>query len=213
MKDKNNIKKALIIVAHPDDETLWAGGTILSHPSWKWLVVSLTRESDKERSENFKKALNVFGANGKMGDLDDGPEQMPLSMDEVKDNILSLLNERRFDVIITHHPAGEYTRHLRHEETAVAVIHLWHDEIIETRELWFFAYEDGGKSYFPRAIKDHTSHRVLPENIWRQKYDLIRNVYGFKEDSWEAQTTPREESFIKIKDPVQAMKLLKQYTD
>jgi len=25
-------KTVAIIVAHPDDETLWAGGTILSHP-------------------------------------------------------------------------------------------------------------------------------------------------------------------------------------
>ena len=25
-----------MIVAHPDDETLWAGGTILKHPEWHW---------------------------------------------------------------------------------------------------------------------------------------------------------------------------------
>lgn len=212
MKDKND-KKALIIVAHPDDETLWAGGMIIDHPSWNWSVICLTRKSDIKRSENFKKALKVFGATGKMGDMDDGPDQIPLNMDDIKNTIITLLNEKKFDVIITHHPAGEYTRHLRHEETSAAVIYLWHEKSIETKELWLFAYEDGGRSYLPRAIKESTEYVKLTENTWKQKYNLIRNIYGFKEDSWEVRTTPREESYIKIKDSVQAMALLKQYTD
>jgi hypothetical protein len=92
------------------------------------------------------------------------------------------------------------------------VIQLWNEERLETKELWLFAYEDGRRSYFPRAIKVNTTHIELAENTWKQKYQLIRNIYGFKEDSWEALTTPKEESFIKITDPVQAMDLLNKYT-
>lgn len=202
-------KKALIIVAHPDDETLWAGGIILDNFSWKWNIVTLTRESDKERSEKFDKVLNFLGAKGKMGDMDDGPEQIPLDIPDVKKIILSLLDERTFDVIITHHPRGEYTRHRRHEETSAAVIQLWSEGELKTDELWLFAYEDGGRSYFPKAIKkEDTTYIELEENTWKQKYRMIRNIYGFREDSWEARTTPKEESFIKIEDPAQALDLL-----
>ena len=71
-------KSVAVIVAHPDDETLWAGGTILSHPEWKWFIVCLCRGNDEDRSFRFKKALKILKSEGIMGDLDDGPEQKPL---------------------------------------------------------------------------------------------------------------------------------------
>ena len=49
-------KSVLIIVAHPDDETLWAGGTILSHPEWSVFVISLCRASDTDRAPKFNRA-------------------------------------------------------------------------------------------------------------------------------------------------------------
>ena len=60
-----------------------------------------------------------------MGDLDDGPEQKPLDENEVERAILELLPPKHFDLIISHNPAGEYTRHIRHEEAGKAVINLW----------------------------------------------------------------------------------------
>ena len=74
-KDHSRSKNSAIIVAHPDDETLWAGGTILSNPSWKCYIVCLCRESDKDRATKFYKTLQILGSEGIMGDLDDGPEQ------------------------------------------------------------------------------------------------------------------------------------------
>ncbi len=41
-------KSVAIIVAHPDDETLWAGGTILSHPLWSCYIACLSRKKDAE---------------------------------------------------------------------------------------------------------------------------------------------------------------------
>ena len=84
-------KTVAVIVAHPDDETLWAGGTILSHPSWKWFVVCLCRGSDEDRSPRFSNALKILKSEGIIGDLDDGPEQKPLKEYEVKQAILKLL--------------------------------------------------------------------------------------------------------------------------
>lgn len=140
-----------------------------------------------------------------MGDLDDGPEQKLLEEKEVKETILQLLPRVNYDLIISHHAGGEYTRHLRHEETAKAVISLWNSGKISTRELWTFAYEDGGKQYLPKAVKTNTLYEVLPEQIWKKKYNLITGTFGFNENSWEAETTPKEESFRKYTNSADAM--------
>jgi len=132
-------KTVALIIAHPDDETLWAGGTILSHPSWNWFIVCLCRKSDTERATKFYKVLQALQSEGIMGDLDDGPEQNPLDKKELEETILHLLPQKHYDLIITHNPSGEYTQHARHEEVSRAVIKLWEDKVISAKELWIFA--------------------------------------------------------------------------
>ena len=188
-------KEVAIIVAHPDDETLWAGGTILEHPTWNCFIISVCRESDNDRAPKFYKALKEFNSGGVMSDLDDGPEQNPLEEEYLEKTILYLLPEKKYDLIITHNPNGEYTRHLRHEEVSQAVINLWNNNKISTSELWTFAYEDGNKKHYPSAIKNATIYRQLRHKIWQRKYNIINETYGFALDSWELLTTPIEEAF------------------
>jgi len=192
-------KSVVLIVAHPDDETLWAGGTILNHTAWKCFIVCLCRGSDTERAPKFNKTLQVLKSQGIMGDLDDGPEQKPLNEDFVERAILELLPSTPFDLIITHNPTGEYTKHLRHEEISKAVEMLYDNRKISAKELWTFAYEDGNKKYYPRPEKNASISYKLTKHIWQLKYDLITKIYGFDEDSWEAKTTPRTEAFWRIK--------------
>jgi LmbE family N-acetylglucosaminyl deacetylase len=206
--DNKNSKAVAVIVAHPDDETLWAGGTILSHPSWHWFVVCLSRGSDTERAPKFYNALKVLKSEGIMGDLDDEPEQKPLHGKVVEQAILDLLPLKHFDLIISHNPSGEYTRHIRHEETGKAVIKLWQAGKISARELWVFAYEDGGGEYYPRPVEKANIYRILTKRIWKRKYSIITETYGFAEDSFEAGTAPRAESFWQFTNPYDAKKRL-----
>ncbi len=193
--DTKKFKSVAIIVAHPDDETLWAGGTILNNPKWECFIMSLCRKNDEDRAPKFYDVLNIFNAVGIIGDLDDGPDQTPLPEKIVEQAILDLLPQKQFDLIITHNPKGEYTKHLRHEEISKAVIMLWKEGKIKSEELWTFAYEDGNKSYFPQAIKTASIYETLNQKIWLKKYSLITQAYGFDTQSWEAQTTPKEEAF------------------
>ncbi len=187
--------KCAVIVAHPDDETLWAGGLMLMHPEAKWTVVTICRKSDAERAAKFFRAMEEFKADGYMGDLDDGPEQKPLDNGEIQRTIMGLHPFGRFDVVITHSTAGEYTRHLRHEETAQAVMRLWRVGKLVAKQVWSFAYEDGGREYLPRPDNEADLQIGLPEGIWQKKYDIITKIYGFGTESFEAETTPRREAF------------------
>ncbi len=197
MKDEK-LKLVALIVAHPDDETLWAGGTMLSHSNWKCIVVCLCRGSDAERAKKFYNANIALKSVGIMGDLDDGPDQVPLKKNKVEHAILELLPSIPYDLIITHNTTGEYTKHLRHEEISISVIELWKNAKISAKELWTFAYEDGNRHYYPRNIKNAHIFMKLTWHIWLKKYRIITKLYGFKKNSWEAKTTPKEETFWQI---------------
>ncbi len=190
-----DFSNCLVVVAHPDDETLWAGGTILLHPETRWTIITLCRKSDAERALKFERVMKMFGARGLMGDLDDGPEQTPQSERDVKKAILDLLPMDRYDLIMTHSRWGEYTRHLRHEETAKAVLGLRNTDELPGKLVWMFAYEDGGGKYPPKPVRDADTMVWLPANIWQQKLKIITEVYGFAPDSFEARTCPKQEAF------------------
>jgi LmbE family N-acetylglucosaminyl deacetylase len=193
--ENKTLKSVLIIVAHPDDEILWAGGTILNNPTWDCYIMSLCRKDDTDRAPKFYRVLKALNAKGIMGNLDDEPEQMPLNNIDIQQVIRDLLPKTDFDLIITHNLMGEYTRHLRHEEVSQAVMSLWLEDKITADTLWTFAYEDDNKAYLPKAVKEAHIFKVLPESIWLQKYDLMTQTYGFNKDSWEAKTTPKAEGF------------------
>ena len=143
-----------------------------------------------------------------MGDLDDGPDQIPLVETDVENAIMELLPGNHFDLVITHNIYGEYTRHRRHEEIGRAVINLWHSGKLITNELWAFAYEDGRKAYHPKADTEAPLFYPLPDEVWEQKFNLITQIYGFNKDSWEAQTTPKEEAFWQFINAGQAFSWL-----
>ena len=201
-------KAVALIVAHPDDETLWAGGMIINHPAWMCFIVCLCRGSDKDRAPKFYRVLEILKAEGVIGDLDDGPTQNPLDENELERTILELLPAQHFDLVITHNPSGEYTKHLRHEEVSRAVIKLWNLGKIVTNELWTFAYDDSHKATYPRPIENASVFKILTKRIWNRKYSLITEIYGYDPESWEAKTTPQAEAFWQFTDPYHAKKWL-----
>ncbi len=119
------VANVAVLVAHPDDETLWAGGTLLMQSGWTTFVGTLCRARDLDRAPKFIRVLDMIGARGDMADLDDGPDQTPLDEYQIRATLLSLVPRGNHDLILTHAPKGEYTRHLRHEEVSRNVLKMW----------------------------------------------------------------------------------------
>jgi len=172
----------------------------------------MCRRNDADRASKFLKALQVYKAEGIMGDLDDGPEQKPLESNHIESILMELLPLKHYDMIVTHNPMGEYTRHLRHEEIGKMIMNLWIENKLSCSLLKTFAYQDDNRMYFPKAIPTADQQFILPKAIWRRKYQIITNIYGFIKESWEAKTTPKIEAFYNFNNKGQARSWLNQLT-
>jgi len=195
----DDCKSAAVIVAHPDDETLWCGGAMLANPQINWTILTLCRKSDPDRSPKFFKAAGRYNATGIMADLDDGPGQLPLAGAEIQRTILENLPKKDFDLILTHSPKGEYIRHRRHEEVSDAVFSLWKTGELKAKKLLMFAYEDGGGEYSPKPVKNADVVIELAKNVLKIKREIIIEVYGFLPGSFEAKAVCGTEAFWRVK--------------
>lgn len=95
----------LMVVAHPDDESIFGGGALLSEHGWK--VICLTNGSNEVRSREFKHAMKFAQARWEIWDY---PDVYDGSFDEVKvkQDISRVLAEGNYKKVVTHNLNGEY---------------------------------------------------------------------------------------------------------
>jgi len=193
--------KTAIIVAHPDDETIWAGGLILRHPDWEWTIVSLCRGSDFDRRPKFSTVCELFGAKSIIYDLNDSDPLMHVNPGkDIGLRIIQAIGEDTWDLVLTHGENGEYG-HPRHIEVHNEVLKLCDSRLLICNELWVFAYDcasDTGRCK-PAPWADtmvQLSRRELAE-----KKHIIQGLYGYGKDSFEVTACISPESFMKHKLP------------
>ena len=195
---------AMIIVAHPIEETLLAGGLMQMVPHWRWRVISFCPGPNRERRRTFFEAMKRFEAMGSIADLNEGYTQQPLHDETVESEIELELPNSDFDLVITHNPFGEYSRHIRHEEVSRGVTSLWKRRLLRAKELWYFAYSDEERAHLPSAIETAHLSVSLSETVWQRKQEIMSDVYGFSKESWAYRTTPRHEAFWRFHSPEEA---------
>lgn len=192
---KKSKKKVLVIVAHPDDETIWVGGTLVKNKNkWKTTIISLCRKDDKDRAPRFRKACRILNAKGIMSDLED--EKLDdMEPKEVIERIKKIIKDKNYDYIFTHGKNGEY-RHKRHIDVHKAVIKMLKTKDLSCKKLFFFSYNKKGKFCYPDKNSDKFIY--LSPSIFKEKKYLIKNVYDFKRGVFEYECSQKNESF-KIK--------------
>lgn len=111
----------LLVVAHPDDETIFFGGLLQREKSLPWKVVCITDGNadgrGKERSEEFSAATKILGV--KKIEHWNYPDLFPnrLPVKEISERLSTFLLPKE---VYTHGPLGEYG-HPHHQDACLAV--------------------------------------------------------------------------------------------
>lgn len=157
-------QKKLMIVAHPDDETIYGGGHLLTGD---YTVVCITCGVVDYRVEEFKEVMDKTGDNYIMlGFVDRVNVTGPISnwSDEYNDiyNALhDIITSENWDMIITHNPDGEYG-HRHHIMTSEMVT-----DITGKNNLYYF----GHWSYGGR------NESKISDNLYNKKMNELISVY------------------------------------
>jgi len=194
-------KKAIVIVAHPDDETIWMGGVIKKHQNIDWTIFSLCRASDPDRAPKFRKVCLYFGAKSIISDLDDEHEIILESYKkEAKKIIFDFVGKKKYDYIFTHGENGEYG-HEAHVAAHFAVQELAEQKLLKPEKVFYFNYKRkiNKKDCFEITEKSDTDYKMkLSEKEFFQKKSVMTKIYGFDQDGIDANLCTKIESF-KIK--------------
>jgi len=192
-------ERALVIVAHPDDETIWMGGFILKHPEMNWTIFSLCRASDADRAPKFFKVCEFFKAKGIMADLDDEgrlslKQTLPLIESLIKKNIKS----KDWDYVFTHGANGEYG-HPRHIGIHKIVKKMAENKELKAKNFFYFNYKKiSYKQFSPLGAKTDSDWLLkLTKQDFAKKKKIMTDIYGFAPDGIDTNYCANPEAFRK----------------
>lgn len=192
-------KRALVIVAHPDDETIWLGGFISLHPEINWTIFSLCRVFDPDRQPKFLCACRRYKAKPIIADLPDDGELNSKQLTPLIKKIicarLGQLEPRQFDYIFTHGKNGEYG-HPAHVAAHQAVRSLVKDYKLKTETLLCFNYK---KSRQPTARAHSDLEIYLTGEEFKNKKAVMTKIYGFDPAGVDANYCTNPEAFKIVK--------------
>jgi LmbE family N-acetylglucosaminyl deacetylase len=127
--------RALLVVAHPDDETIFAGGLILCSRNTCWTVVCCTNENSGPRRCEFLHACDFLARHS-----GNTVQPIPLELATQNDGCLKdktlvdalMPYATGYDIVFTHNSQGEYG-HERHK-----LVHRCVIESIKHENTWVF---------------------------------------------------------------------------
>lgn len=164
--DLNSVKK-LMIVAHPDDDSIWGGAHLLEGD---YLVVCITNGKNDTRSAEFNKVIEKSGCQGlilnypdKVLGVRDDWEHVE---DKINEDIQKLIKLKAWELIVTHNPKGEYG-HQHHIMTSGYVTEIAKKCDVKSK-LYYF-----GKYYKKSDIDSAQGLVTIDDETYKKKMELL----------------------------------------
>lgn len=164
---------SLMIVAHPDDETIWGGAHLLKD---NYVVVCITNGDNEIRSEEFMKVMQQVNAKAIMlnyPDKTDGKRNDWQSCEAmIKAEINYILGLKDWKLIATHNPDGEYG-HEHHKKVNRMVNEAVEQASLENKLMYFAKYVK--KKNLTSYLKDNQEVSMLSKEELKAKESLLSN--------------------------------------
>lgn len=159
----------LMIVAHPDDETLWGSEELLKN---KYLVVCITCGTNKKREKEIEAALKI--SKDRLIILDKPDKVRSKRSDwkhykkQIEYELKYVMKKKKWNTIVTHNPEGEYG-HIHHKMTSKIVTKVYNQN--QNGKLKYF-----GKYFSKKRIYKNKGAREISEDIYDMKMEMV-DVY------------------------------------
>lgn len=176
-------KYNLVVVAHPDDETIFFGGLVQTYKRRPWKVICVTDGNadgaGAKRRKDFLNACKKLGvAAAEMWDFPDRYDERIHV-----DNLAGRLKQENAGEVFTHGILGEYG-HPHHQDVCLAV----HKAFSSSHKVWSVAYN----CFADKVIK-------IPRKAYQKKCEVLSQVY-YSETHRFARWLPayNHEGFVKL---------------
>lgn len=155
-----------MIVAHPDDESLFGGAKLILEKGWK--VICITNGNNPVRRKEFEKAMEMVRAEFEIWSYPDNPHAEFDSRKLLRD-LARVVGEKDWDKIISHNETGEYG-HSGHRQMHRLMRKL------DPKNLSFFEFggELSGELWEKKSklISEYKSQKAVCDRLdWLSKFE------------------------------------------
>jgi LmbE family N-acetylglucosaminyl deacetylase len=169
--------KALLLVAHPDDEAIFAGNLLFHHPDFDWHIACASDVSS-ERLVGWRRSIDCLRERGvqvtnaiQFGLTDVGSVPLiPEWSHALRMRLLGLLQDHDYDVIFTHNREGDYG-HTQHAEVARIALSMADCPVWEC--VYPYAEHEQYRGENVRTYPPHDDKFLLLRNAYPAESDLI----------------------------------------
>jgi LmbE family N-acetylglucosaminyl deacetylase len=158
--------RTAVVVAHPDDETLWAGEYLRTHPGTDVLVCTIPIK-DPQRCADFFEVCKALKANGSF-----------VARHTDREPLKGLRHVQRlvegYDLVLTHNEIGEYGH-----EQHIAVHKAMKTTGVSMKVFGYGLTGDGEPAdlQFKRRVLERYTTRPNCFRVWSQKFDLSKECF------------------------------------
>lgn len=155
----------LVITAHPDDETIFAGKLLSEDNSWK--VVCVTNGEDEIRKSEFESVMKQVKVEYEIWNFHD-EWKVDLDQDGIRKKLHTLLREKEWDMVLTHNEVGDNGyRHPHHKQVFECV----KKEIYNIDKLYCF------DNYGRDLTLDQVKKKLSMLNFYKSQMNELGLIY------------------------------------